>query len=263
MNQLVTLAPKEFNPQHDESVFERGLPKWPQMRVEGVPVSIEQAKEIIRRTDTYFQHPEWSGNDRNYCSAIMRKLEIPDASTKPDGTKYVGSEIGEAWERRSNWLYAWGFIETEYVHNTWISSSFVYGPHGWCHPDGTISFIDNVGKWPSVKSIYDDWCVLAREFPFLHLGVVLMDREQCEENPQPVAGFYVREGNVIAFAPEKYLTMDNLEALKANRSDDEFVFRGTGYTLQHERGIPWQWIEEWASRPRSLNDGIRTDRNSL
>jgi len=38
-------------------LFERSLPKWPQMLVTGSPVSEEQALEIIRRTDNFFRLP--------------------------------------------------------------------------------------------------------------------------------------------------------------------------------------------------------------
>ena len=40
-----------------------GLPKWPQMYTTGLPVAIEQAKEIIRRTDSYFTSPRHAGNE--------------------------------------------------------------------------------------------------------------------------------------------------------------------------------------------------------
>ena len=37
-----------------KEAFGKGLPKWPQMRIIGEPVSEELAKEIIIRTDTFF-----------------------------------------------------------------------------------------------------------------------------------------------------------------------------------------------------------------
>ncbi len=37
------------------NLLNRNLPKWPQMLVTGDSLTIEQAKEIIRRTDRFFE----------------------------------------------------------------------------------------------------------------------------------------------------------------------------------------------------------------
>lgn len=210
----------------------RGLPKWPQMRIEGVSVSIDQAKEIIRRTDTFFKSPEWSGNDPSYCKRVMAKLGIP-----------MGHRFGEPniheWERLEQWLQEWEYVGTNYVKNTWIASSFIYGPHGWCDPNGRISYIDNVGKWPSAEDIFEDWKQLAALFPFLHLICVLMDREECEDGGIPLIGFYVREGSVISFDPQVEISTELLDQIKVSR---DF------FDVRREQGIPWEWIEEWAVR---------------
>jgi hypothetical protein len=57
MNDLIKLDLSSITVKEDVTLLDRGLPKWPQMRVEGVPVTLEQAKEIIRRTDTFFTPP--------------------------------------------------------------------------------------------------------------------------------------------------------------------------------------------------------------
>ena len=92
-------------------------------------------------------------------------------------------------------------IETNYVRNTWIGSSFVHGPHGWCHPDGQIDHIDNVGKWPSVEEIRDDWQMLATAFPFLILTATLMSGESCEDDTKPIVTMSVADGRVSLMAP--------------------------------------------------------------
>lgn len=77
-----------------------------------------------------------------------------------------------------------------------VSSCFISGSHGWCHPGGTISFVDNVGKWPSVEEIKNDWEILAKAFPFLKMEITLMDKESCEEDSQPVVSMVVRNEEV-------------------------------------------------------------------
>ncbi len=231
----------------DSPLFDLGLPKWPQMRVEGHSITVEQAKEIIRRTDGFFTYPDWSGNDKAYCQRVMEKLGIPATLKK----SVVPGDIGESWAAQDAWRTGWGFVDTEYVKNNWISCAFIHGPHGWCHPDGTISYLDNVGKWPSVRSIYDDWTILATEFPFLSLIVVLMDKEEGEEGGNPVVGFHVHEGKVVVFDPASVVAEEHLHYIKENRNDD-LDLRSPLFGLANEHGIPWSWIEEWAERPRSL-----------
>lgn len=234
------------------TLFDRGLPKWPQMRVEGVPVSVEQAKEIIRRTDTFFSYPDNAGNDADYDHRVMKKLGIPKLLNQ----SVVPGDIGESWEAQDRWRKSWGFIETSYVHNTWMSSSFVFGPHGWCHPDGQISYTDNVGKWPSIQEVYDDWSILAKAFPFLNLVVFLMDREECEDGGIPVVGFQVFDGSVKVFDPSSALSDVQLGQIKQQRPPIASLFRAPifGNGLDREHGIPWAWIEDWSKRPKFILD---------
>lgn len=233
------------------SVIDRGLPKWPQMQVKGVPVTVEQAKEIIRRTDRFFPNADWAGNDRKWRDRVMQKLRIPSVQYYPDGACIELNDLSGAWRQQEKWLTEWGYISTEYIHNDWLACSYVYGPYGWCHPDGTIRYLDNVGKWPNGRSIYKDWKKLAVEFPFLNLVCVLMSEEQSEDNSVPVMGFRVLDGNVVAFDPVESLTKEEIAGLQDTRDFDKdnvinniINFRDRG----HEHGVPWPWIEEWAEK---------------
>ena len=114
-----------------------GLPKWPQMYTTGKPVTIEQAKEIIRRTDTFIAG--WGGNDHDFderTSAALRILRYSDVDCSYDQFDAYRNE----WQRQ------WGYLQTEYVSNSWISACFIGGPHGWMHPDGQIGFLDNTTR---------------------------------------------------------------------------------------------------------------------
>ena len=234
--------------QSNLEVLGRGLPKWPQMRVEGVSVTEDQAKEIIRRTDRFFSGPEYSGNDTAYIHRAMKLLKIPFLRN------------GESYELFEAWLKQWEFVETNYVKNSWISSSFIYGGHGWCHPDGTISYIDNVGKWPSCNDVYEDWKRLAAEFPFVHLIAILMDREECEADAQPVCGFYVKTGNVIVFDPLEHIT--NVDVVRRSRNLEVDILDSPMCSLDAEHSIPWLWIEDWA-KENKFSSALLTSNDSV
>jgi len=228
----------------------RGLPKWPQMLVFGRSVSVEQAKEIIRRTDTFFTSLEYAGNDRDYCLRVMKTLGIPIIDyDAPVEDRFKVFHEQQAWRDR------WGYIETQYVHNSWIASAFIFGPHGWCSPTGRVVFTDNIGKWPSEEDVLDDWSKLAKEFPFLDLYAVLMDREQCEEEALPVVGFRVYQGEAAVFDPCQPEAEEVIKSAAASiheiidRDFGEENFKKTPmFDTRNERGIDWSWIEEWAKR---------------
>jgi hypothetical protein len=182
-------------------VLNRYLPKWPQMIVVGQPVTPEQALEVIRRTDTFFTHG-YGGNDHRFDNMAKEIVGMPNTDLwREPAYKEMSQETQnriwrERWDSLEAWRAKWGIIETEYVHNSWISCAYVGGPHGWCHPDGKIYYTDNVGKWPSVEAIRNDWKKIAQAFPFLDLRVALMNGESCELGTCAVAGFRVKSGRV-------------------------------------------------------------------
>jgi hypothetical protein len=208
-----------------------GLPKWPQMLTTGLPVGIAQAKEIIRRTDSFFT--QWAGgNDDVWNKHVRQQLKMPSASYEKEFVVY-----DEGPER---WRASWGIIETEYVRNSWVSCAFIYGAHGWCHPDGRIGFIDNVGKWPSIEAIYNDWRAIATAFPFLDIGVTLMNGEHNEEDKRPVVSMRIREGLVTLVDPRE----DNVHF--EHQAAEDVV--GNRPILGGEIGIPKDWIDDWHAR---------------
>ena len=188
---------------NDETAFlnllNRGLPKWPQMIVTGPSIAEDLALEVIRRTDAWFVSGQGC-NDHAGDRRLARRFRMPhfrDHSVQhPDDFDW-----GAHWDRGERWTKAWGAIATTYVRNSWIGSSFIHGPHGWCHPDGTLHHIDNVGKWPSVEEIRTDWQTLATAFPFLVLTVTLMSGEECEEDARPVVAMRVADGQVRLMEP--------------------------------------------------------------
>ena len=226
----------------ENNLMERGLPKWPQMLVTGISIPEKQALEVIRRTDTFFT---WGGaNNRTFNNMVHETLRMPVNNSYE---QYPGCEKFKSFDdyltAKDKWRENWGLVYTDYVINSWISCSFVGGPHGWCHPDGTIGFSDNVGKWPSVEEVYNDWVILSKEFPFLDIGVTLMSGESCEDDISPVVSFIVKDGTVQVVDPDKVNVHENhkmpepkdpLMALMALLSDNS-----------NENAIPMDVIRSW------------------
>lgn len=183
----------------DLDLLNRALPKWPQMLVTGPRLREDLALEVIRRTDSWFVSGHGC-NDRDGDRRFAQRFRMPHfhdfAERHPEGFDWRAH-----WDRCDRWKKAWGAIETEYVRNNWFASSFIHGPHGWCHPDGQIWYIDNVGKWPSVAEILTDWQTLATAFPFLALTATLMSGESCEDDARAVVAIDVKDGQVKLVEP--------------------------------------------------------------
>lgn len=180
-------------------MLERGLPKWPQMIVTGQSVTRERAMEIIRRTDVFF---EWSplGNNREFNDAVERLTEFPNV------TKLVanGGAFEDALELKRQWDERWGRVPLSFVKNDWISSPFITGPHGWMHPDGTVGYSDNIGKWPTTEEVLDDWVKIAEAFPDLELEATVMDESVSMDGngeTSPVVSYMVSGGKVEVADP--------------------------------------------------------------
>lgn len=233
-----------------ESLRDRGLPKWPQMYVTGVPVTVEQAKEIIRRTDTFFSLG-YGGNNRQYDAWVRETLDMPPS---PFGLPFDADGVAArqaAREKEIAFEARWNPLRTSYVHNSWVSSSFIGGPHGWCHPDGAIGFVDNVGKWPSVSDIEEAWAALAAAFPFIDVAVTLYDREATEEGNEPVVSMVIKGGKVELLDPT---TVDvhathSPASRRAGGSSTSAAeeFMAQFHNPRREQGLPDSWILEWAA----------------
>ncbi len=236
------------------ALLNRALPKWPQMRVAGEPVTVDQAKEIIRRTDNYFL---WSGgNDHDWVNAVNRALLMPPlwwASEKRDQDEKARIELLRVeWEYRERWRQRWDYLHTEYVNNEWLSSCYIGGPHGWIHPNGLIGYVDNVGKWPSCGDIFEEWKLIAATWPFLKLGVTLMSGESCEDETKPIISFAVADGKVEVVDPAERDVLAAWPQLAPRVLEDDVNWMISTVARQREHGVPPQWIEEWAVMAEKL-----------
>jgi hypothetical protein len=232
-----------------QELLNRRLPKWPRHYVTGMPVSVEQAKEIIRRTDLFFTCG-LGGNDRKYDSWVKSSLGmVEDDDKRPTDDDRLEEYFTERTAREEAWRANWGTIQTAYVHNSWVSSCYADGPFGWCRPDGQIGFDGNIGKRPDVPDVLADWTALARAFPFLEIGATLYSGEIGNDETDPVASFAVKSGAVELVDPAHI----NVHRDHPIPGSTEFNFGVIMAALvrnnyQHEHGLPHFWIEEWSKR---------------
>lgn len=193
----------------NSTFFEIGLPKWPGLLVVGDKVTREQAMEILIRTDDL----EFSCND----NLFMRQLSKVVYGIDPDKSwhiadamqKQLGLEWQDAWNKINKTRSEYRIIENlYYLQNRMIVSAWVGGPHGWCDWEGNIYTAQyNIGKWPSVESVYNEWVDIASTFPFLKLTAQLLSREIGDEDPGvPVVQFNVANGVVSMSIPESQIT---------------------------------------------------------
>ena len=258
----------KLTPITQEEAFGRELPKWPQMLVTGTPITVEQAKEIIFATDTTLTST-WvgGGNDHRFQDWIKEitgyaKINPPvdwrnhkPFSEMTDEEKIAYRDLqNRRWQAEEALRKRAGFLQTSYVFNSWASCAFIFGPHGWCHPTGEISFIDNVGKWPDVKEVFDDWVKIAERWKFLNVYITLMSGEDGEDDSRPVVTFHVHDGVVETFEGTIEPHMGKPMARNFETEFDLMTLDDGFYS--REKGLPRQWIVEFAEKVRPIVDEI-------
>lgn len=192
-----------------EEALNTGLPKWPQCIIYGEQVSREVAFEVIRRTDAFFTLG-YDGNDREFIRAARRAVRMPLEKDYYDPYDVDKDHLHDGYENHRNamiaWRKKWGCVPLEYLHNSWISSSWIGGPNGWMHKDGEISYMNNIGKWPEAKEVWEELCMIAGEFPTLRFFCTLCNAEEDEESDgdfvaKSILSFKVWDGEVTAIEP--------------------------------------------------------------
>ena len=197
----------------NQDFFNLTLPKWPAFVVVGEPVTPEQAAEIILRTDSlYFSTNDhsWAGQLNAYlyrvspCTSFSCNEAICELLGLPNG-----GDFDKAYEYKRAIHESVGKIPLNYLNNHQIASSWIGGAHGWCSWNGEIGCSNyNIGKWPSVGDVYDEWERIAKAFPFLELKCQLMNHEAGEDDafdPGPVVEFRIKNGLVKMAKPKDYL----------------------------------------------------------
>ena len=194
--------------------FEIGLPKWPRMAVIGDPVTIEQAAEILVRTQC------WSYihcNDHQWNDAVAEISGYPQElpyNEQPTDTDTRMTMFNQLWALRDKWVAEHRIIPNlEYLHNDQIASCYIGGPHGWCNWNGHIGCNDyNIGKWPSVETVYDEWQLIATTFPYLSLRCQLFSEHENGNAGAPLVQFNIDDGGATMQVPKKNMLVVELSA---------------------------------------------------
>ncbi|MCX4458509.1 hypothetical protein OOK58_42105 [Streptomyces sp. NBC_01728] len=162
------------------------LTKWPRLLVTGQPVTEEQANDILIRTpNLWLLHT----NDREWTASIGEVLGIEAGKHG-----FWASDSIKAAETRLRCL------DLQWLYTSRIASSWIGGPHGWCNWDGTIGSANyNIGKWPEVESVTEEWQQIAAAFPYLDLRAQLITDEGTGEI---AAEWTVNAGRAVHREPE-------------------------------------------------------------
>lgn len=217
------------------------LPEWPQCVITGKSVSVEQAADIISRTDDFFGYFDSYGNNGIAEADIKSLMGI---APYINHVKQAADVWGAGCDMNDVTSIVLRRVKTEYIKNDWISSSFIFGAHGWCHPDGTIAFTDNVGKWPRLEEINEDLVAIAEAFPYLDMAVTLMSGEQFDDNKSAVVTFTVKSGVVATW----YDNHESHHAFKPPLRDIDKI----DYTTCRHQGVSDEWIAALAARVKPL-----------
>jgi hypothetical protein len=183
---------------HISELLTCSLPKWPALLVVGNKVSPIQANEILIRTA-----------DFHFSSNYDVIQDLYDAM----GISYTneGGWLMPNYESLTEARAVLKNLPLNYLHNSQIVSNYIGGPHGWCNWDGVIGCNSyNIGKYPSVAEVFDEWESIAAAFPYLTLKSQLFDGEICGDNIKPLVQFNVDKGTARLTYPEKGLgTLNN------------------------------------------------------
>lgn len=224
-----------------EKFFSLDLPKWPQLMIVGDPVSEDQAKEIIFRTETFLTDAsEYAGgNNKGFNASYLRESGMDVLKGLCPGDWMYSHTVMQHVRARI------GFVSLDYVHNTWASSSYIFGPYGFCSPDGDIYYNHNLGKYPGVQEVYNDFVRIAQAFPFLKFKASLYSGEHCEENTHCVVSFIVQSGEV-------QITDEDFNLRQFNQPHDFALAVQKMQDSDREQGLPYKWIMEFQRRVKAL-----------
>lgn len=218
------------------------LTKWPRLLVVGESVTREQANEILIRTDDW-----WFGtNDHAWEQAIY---SVAGEYGHP-GSPYSGQAVGHYAAARA-WQERLGVLDLHYLENKRIASSWIGGPHGWCDWDGNIGCSNyNIGKWPSVEAVTEDWTAIAEAFPYLNLHAQLVTDEG---EGEVAATWAVRDGKAALVEPAGQLA-------PVPADDVEGMVFGLLYSADRERGVSVERLREALAQVAAQQSGEAASR---
>lgn len=225
-----------------------GLPKWPEMIVVGDTVTPEQAKQVILATDNSLTDMYGAGNNRDFTK-FYHNESLTNLYTHLEWSGFTSEMLdvlGFTPIEPSKSIYeVLGTIPLDYIGNDLAMSSYIGGPSGWMNVDGTIYSTKNIGKWPSVQDVFEEWKMVAKAFPFLNLTATLMSDESGFEN-YPLVQFIVSNGTVSIQTENIIVPSTKSKELDLTTlfQDQPSTIMGIKIQRKQEIGIPVEWFEE-------------------
>jgi len=241
------------------------LPKWAPFFITGADVTVEQAKDIIFRTDTSLRSISeltFGGNDDKFTKQRIDLfgwtpfLAAEDAAWDCYGSseeriralnEIIAPNVDfiNVWELKTALQKELGMVETEYVRNNWCATSHINGPNGWCSPSGKIySNGHNFGKWPEVSEVITDWKKLVKAFPYIDVVCTMFN--DVTDFEIPLCTIVVKDGVVTAYEPDLSLHSDVRKPLGHN--DILHIQSICNGNYHVERGLSNDMLNEFAEK---------------
>jgi hypothetical protein len=172
-------------------------------------------------------------NDHAWEREVLAVLGVPVNHTEKwfNAASYEGAQ---AWYRSINGL------DLHYVSNSRIMSAWIGGPHGWLDWDGNVGCSTwNIGKWPSLEAVTEDFTAIAAAFPYLNFHAQLITNGGDEETGEVAAQYRVIGGVAALVEPIERFTV----------SDPPFTFLIRG----GERGVSTSRLREATAQLRGAS----------
>ena len=139
----------------------------------------EEAAEMIRRLDKFWDRL-YSGNNHEFNRTLYKISGFPadyerlkeDHSCCDMDIEYIpGNSFDEKWKTWENWKKEWGCLDLEIMGTEWISSPYIFGPHGWIDPYGNIGGILYEDKYDEPEDVENDLKKIAEAWKDLEMEV--------------------------------------------------------------------------------------------
>jgi hypothetical protein len=185
----------------------------------GKRVSKEEAAEIIRRTDAFYEKL-YNGNNHKFNRTLYRLSGVPanyeaideDHSCCDMSARYMieGDTIFDKMRVYDKWkTEEWGCLGLHHFLNHWISCAYIGGPYGWISPEGEVGGLLYGEKYGiETEELEEDLKKVSTEWPSLEFTVYLVDYPGGDDPFWVFAEWKVKNG-VVTKVKEDY-EIDNI-----------------------------------------------------
>ena len=181
----------------------------------GKKVSKEEAAEIIRRTDAFYEKL-YCGNNHKFnrtlykLSGVRADYEAIDRDHSCCDLDYGymlgGDNILDKIRAYDEWkTKEWGCLGLHHFLNHWISCAYIGGPYGWISPEGEVGGLLYGEKYGiETEELEEDLKRVASEWPSLDFTVYLVDSPGSSDDPFWVFAEWKVSGGKVELVKEDY-----------------------------------------------------------